>query len=431
MIDRKYSNSAFVALRFTEKPGVDFCSAWPYRHPDMPSEEGRILVSTAAEIDHAIADQLDDVISRRSGRSASAPFSASTLSDASALSDAFAPFDAKSTVPGRVGLLLSGGMDSGILASYLPGADAYTFRFLGGEYQKEELRRAESFAERNGMTLHYVDIGWEQVREALPAVMRCKGGPVHSIEPQIYLAAQKAKADGVALMIIGDASDYVFGGMDKLLSKDWTYDEFVRRYIYVDPFEVLREPVSMDYVFERYRTAGAGSERSSGTGSENSAGAENAGAADGIDVPEILRTLAAQESYGSYNNAFEAAEMAYFDPYEALKMAEPLDLLRVRSGESKYLIRELFRMRYPDIPVPEKLPMPRPVDSYFAGWGGPKRAEFRDDIDISRYSGNQKWLLWCLEQFLDMADAAEEGAPGEAHGGATTNEMPGVPAAEK
>jgi len=395
MIDREYSNSAFVALRFTEKPGVDFCSAWPYRHPDMPSEEGRILVSTAAEIDHAIADQLDDVISRRSGRSAS------TLSDASA------PFDAKSTVPGRVGLLLSGGMDSGILASYLPGADAYTFRFLGGEYQKEELRRAESFAERNGMTLHYVDIGWEQVREALPAVMRCKGGPVHSIEPQIYLAAQKAKADGVAIMIIGDASDYVFGGMDKLLSKDWTYDEFVRRYIYVDPFEVLREPVSMDYVFERYRTA------------------------DGIDVPEILRTLAAQESYGSYNNAFEAAEMAYFDPYEALKMAEPLDLLRVRSGESKYLIRELFRMRYPDIPVPEKLPMPRPVDSYFAGWGGPKRAEFRDDIEISKYSGNQKWLLWCLEQFLDMADAAEEGAGGEAHGGATTNETPGAPAAEK
>ena len=244
MIDRKYSNSAFVALRFTEKPGVDFCSAWPYRHPDMPSEEGRILVASAAEIDRAIADQLDDVISRRSGRSASA------------LSDASAPSDAKSTVPGRVGLLLSGGMDSGILASYLPGADAYTFRFLGGEYQKEELRRAEIFAERNGMTLHYVDIGWEQVREALPAVMRSKGGPVHSIEPRIYLAAQQAKADGVGLMIIGDASDYVFGGMDKLLSKDWTYDEFVRRYIYVDPFEVLREPVSMDYVFERYRTAG-------------------------------------------------------------------------------------------------------------------------------------------------------------------------------
>ena len=63
--------------------------------------------------------------------------------------------------------------------------------------------------------------------------------------------------------------------------------------------------------------------------------------------------------------------------------------------------------------------------------GGPKRAEFRDDIDISRYSGNQKWLLWCLEQFLDMADAAEEGAAGEAHGGATTNETPGAPAAEK
>ena len=85
-------------------------------------------------------------------------------------------------------------------------------------------------------------------------------------------------------------------------------------------------------------------------------------------------------------------------------MASPLDLKRVRSGESKYLIRELFELRYPDIPVPNKLPMPRPVDAYFANWEGPKRPEFRNDIDISRYKGNQKWLIWCLEQFLNMVD---------------------------
>ena len=85
-------------------------------------------------------------------------------------------------------------------------------------------------------------------------------------------------------------------------------------------------------------------------------------------------------------------------------MAAPLDLDRIRSGESKYLIRELFRMRYPEIPVPNKLPMPRPVDVYFANWKGPIRTEFRDDIDMSQYNGNQKWLLWCLEQFLNMVD---------------------------
>ncbi|MBR5975907.1 MAG: asparagine synthase [Clostridiales bacterium] len=345
MVDLPLSMSSFLALRYIERTDVDFTEKFRYRHPAMPSEENRVLVRTAEEIDRALREQTGKI--KASGK--------------------------------KIGLLLSGGMDSGILASYLPGAEAYTFRFLGGEYQKEELERAENFAKINHMTLHYVDISWDTVTENLPKVMRSKGGPVHSIEPQIYQAAVDGKKDGVGVMIIGDASDYVFGGMDRLLSKDWTYDDFIRRYIYVDPFEVLREPVSVRYVFEKYRKG-----------------------EEGIDFVRILETLAAQESYGSYDNAFAAADMPYEDPYEILKMAEPLDLSRVRNGESKYLIRELFKMRYPDLAVPEKLPMPRPVDSYFADWKGPVRPEFREDIDISAYSGNQKWLMWCLEQFLDM-----------------------------
>ncbi len=65
-------------------------------------------------------------------------------------------------------------------------------------------------------------------------------------------------------------------------------------------------------------------------------------------------------------------------------------------------------MRYPEFSIPEKIPMPRPVDKYFADWQGPMRPEFRDDIDISKYDGNQKWLMWCLEQFLNMVDETEE-----------------------
>ena len=85
-------------------------------------------------------------------------------------------------------------------------------------------------------------------------------------------------------------------------------------------------------------------------------------------------------------------------------MADLLDLARIRGGESKYLIRELFEMRYPDIPILDKLPMPRLVDAYFAEWKGPTQLEFRTDIDMSQYKGNQKWLMWCLVQFLNMVD---------------------------
>ena len=34
----------------------------------------------------------------------------------------------------KLGIMLNGGMDSTILASYMRGADAYTFRFFGGNF---------------------------------------------------------------------------------------------------------------------------------------------------------------------------------------------------------------------------------------------------------------------------------------------------------
>ena len=269
-------------------------------------------------------------------------------------------------------------MDSSILASYMGGCDAYTFRFLGGEYQKDELTRAEYYAEHYGLRLHYVDIDWNTVEKYLDPVMRRKCAPVHSIEPQLLQGALQAKADGVETMIIGDGSDYVFGGMDQLLSQDWTFDAFMKRYIYIQPADVLREPVDMSYLFERYRQG------------------------DKIDFLRFMDVVATEESYFSYSNAFATAEVRYFDPYARLKMAEPLDLARIRSGESKYLIRELFSTKYPDVPVPNKVPMPRPVDAYFANWRGPKRHEFKAGLDMSKFTGNQKWQLYCLERFLDM-----------------------------
>jgi asparagine synthetase B (glutamine-hydrolysing) len=273
-------------------------------------------------------------------------------------------------------------MDSACLASYMPkGSDAYTFRFLNGKYDPEELHRAETFAKYYELNLHYVDIDFDIIKECLYPVMESKNAPVHSIEPQLYKAALQAKEDGVEMLVIGDAADYVFYGMDGLLSKDWTVDEFYNRAIYIEPSEVLKNPKDIKYLFERYRK-------------------EN----DLIDFIGFYDKSITEESYASYDNAFHAAEMPYIDPYEKMKMREAVDLSRIRNGESKYYIRALFKMKYPDIPLPEKHPMPRPVDEYFKNWEGPKRKEFREDIDISKYSGNQKWLLWCLEQFLNEYD---------------------------
>ncbi len=59
-------------------------------------------------------------------------------------------------------------------------------------------------------------------------------------------------------------------------------------------------------------------------------------------------------------------------------------------------------MKYPEISASQKLPMPRHVDEYFKNWDGPKRIEFRNDIDMSKFTGNQKWQMYCLEKFLNM-----------------------------
>lgn len=285
----------------------------------------------------------------------------------------------------KLGICLSGGMDSAILASYMRGCDAYTFRFLGGDFMQDELARAEYYARYYGLNLHYVDIDWDTVQQYLPVVMRHRNAPVHSIEPQLYQAALQAKADGVTRMIVGESSDLIFGGMDKLLAKDWTLDEFAKRYTFLDPVLVLKEPVDMSYLYERFRQG------------------------EKIDFLAFMDYVFSTESSSSYYSAFGAAELPYTDPYALLRMADPLDLHRVRNGEPKYLIRQLMHTKYPEIPVPNKTPMPRPVDIYFKDWQGPTRPEFKRDLDMSQFTGNQKWQLYCLEQFLNMYEPLKIG----------------------
>lgn len=344
MVDKIYCMSSYLAFRYIEKGDVDFFDEMHHHNILLIPDNEKIKVRSADEIDVAMRKAIDQHSDK------------------------------------KLGLMLSGGMDSAILASYMPGCDAYTFRFLRGDYQCEELKRAEKYAEIYGLNLHYVDIDWHIVEDELDKVMKTKAAPVHSIEPQIVHAALEAKKDGVEKMIIGNGSDYVFGGMDGLLSKDWTFDEFVNRYIYINPKDVLNEVADVKYIFEKYRQV------------------------EYIDYIGFMNEVAVIESYSSYWNAFKTAEMPYLDPYANLVMGDKLDLSRVRNGESKYLIRELFALKYPDISVPDKLPMPRPVDFYFADWEGPKRTEFRKDIDISKFSGNQKWQLYCLERFLNTFD---------------------------
>ncbi len=347
MTDKDFCLSSYMAFRYIWKDGTDFFHGFHHsNYRPIPAAE-RIPVKTSEDIDRQIQKQIDNLYGRYQ----------------------------------NIGILLSGGMDSANLAAYLkPGSHAYTFISESGVFD-DDVRRANEYCRRLGLQHHLVTIDFDDYKKYTPIVMAAKDAPVHSIEPQIYKAAVMAKKDGVQMMLTGESADLIFGGMDKLISPRWNFDGFVKRYTFLNPELVLVNPVSQAELYEKYRTG-----------------------SDGIDYMRFMDEVFAIESSSSYLNAFGAAKMPYYDPYARLVMTEPLDMERVRGGEPKYLVRGLYAIKYPDVEIPFKIPMPRPVDAVFAGWQGPERNEFRHDIPMDTLTGNQKWQLWCAEQFLRIFD---------------------------
>lgn len=345
MVDKDFCLSSYIAYRYIWRDGVDFAEGFQHKNYLPVPDDERIPVKTSEDIDREIQLQFDELYKK---------------------------YDS-------IGILLSGGMDSANLATYLkPGSHAYTFNSVSGVFDAD-VQRAQTYCRKLQLQHHLIDITMDDYEKYTPLVMRHKFAPVHSIEPQIFKAAEIAKNDGVQLMIVGESADLIFGGMDKLISPQWTFNAFVKRYTFLEPSLVLTNPVDQTVLFERYREG-----------------------EDGIDVMRFMDEVFAVESSSSYLNAFGAAWLPYYDPYAKLVMAEPLDMQRVRNGEPKYLVRGLYAMKYPELEIPFKIPMPRPVDAVFKEWEGPKRPEFRKDIPMSELTGNQKWQLWCAEQFLNM-----------------------------
>lgn len=345
MTNKDFCLSSYIAFRYIWKDGMDFAEGFQHKNYLPVCDDERIPVKTSEDIDREIQAQFDAL---------------------------YAKYD-------NIGILLSGGMDSASLAAYLrPGSHAYTFNSASGEFNAD-VERAKEYCKKWQLQHHLINITMADYEQYTPVVMRHKFAPVHSIEPQIYKAAMLAKSDGVQLMIVGESADLIFGGMDKLISPEWTFDAFVKRYTFLDPQLVLTNPVDQSELYEQYRTG------------ENT-----------IDFMRFMDEVFAIESSGSYLNAFGAAWLPYYDPYAKLIMAEPLDMQRVRNGEPKYLVRGLYALKYPELEIPFKIPMPRPVDSVFNNWRGPVRPEFRKDIPMDQLTGNQKWQLWCAEQFLNM-----------------------------
>ncbi len=278
--------------------------------------------------------------------------------------------------PPATGILLSGGIDSAILAASMPtGAHAFTIEFVA-EGAASEAPMAARFAAARGLEHHVVRVGWDAFVEHTPALARHKQAPLHPVEVGLFVASRAARDLGIENLVVGNGADSNFGGLDQLLSRDWTLDVFEERYTFVDPRVAMRAPASLRDVYTRFIGDGGF-----------------------VDLPAFLRDVHGPGITQAFDNALGAAGVAMIEPYERLRLDVPLDLARVRAGESKYILRELFAKRYPGLAVPDKLAFVRPMDRWLADWGGPARPELVPDV--SRASGEQRWLLYALERFID------------------------------
>lgn len=284
----------------------------------------------------------------------------------------------------KAALALSGGIDSAILASFMPeGSKAYTFQcIVPGVEVINEIPQAKKYAEKNKLDHEVIPIYWEDFDKYTPILMKHKGAPIHSIEVQIYKAAKKAKEAGFDCLIFGESADVNYGGFSDLLAVDRTIGEFIDRYNYVPPHYVLKKPLMITEPYIDAQKNGY------------------------IDTHFFCRSFFYMEAMGSYTNACNCANISLEAPFAHTTMGIPLDIDKVRNGENKYLVREAFQKRYPGFFVPPKTPMPRPMAEWMKKWSGPTRPEFWPHC-TDKMNGDQKWMVYCLEKFLNIIEGLE------------------------
>ena len=105
-----------MAFRYIYKDNYDFFGRMQHQtFKGVPKEE-RVKVRTANEIDFFIKKQIDDLYRKHT----------------------------------KIGILLSGGMDSAVLATYLkPGSNAYTFRTNLSNTFDADIERSEKYCRRD------------------------------------------------------------------------------------------------------------------------------------------------------------------------------------------------------------------------------------------------------------------------------------------
>lgn len=280
----------------------------------------------------------------------------------------------------KVGILLSSGIDSIIIASFLPKqTQAYTVRFLAKNSIDESIYAAK-IAKHLGLKHKIITVQWKDYLRYKKKLMLNKNSPLHPVEVGIYCAALQAHKDGISNLFTGCGADATFGGLDKLLSQKWTYKKFINRYNFLDPKLILKKPANINNIYKKYKKGRY------------------------IEIQKFIKEVFGLQTEQLFHNAISTAQCKIIAPFEKMKLSIPLDINRIKNGEPKYLLYEVYKKLYPTIKPNPKIPFARPMDEWMKDWNDIHRPEFRKDINIKELTGEQKWLVYCLQDFMDLIE---------------------------
>lgn len=278
----------------------------------------------------------------------------------------------------KTGIMLSGGIDSSLLASYMP-KGSYAFTIAYPEMQnKDEVERALFFANKFGLKLVVVDVTFEDVLRFQDGLMINKGQPLSSIEIGIYKMCLEARKYNLDTLITGMGADGVFGGTFNLMSRDWTNEEFVNRFSYIEPKIVMRNPVDSLEFFEMYY----------GTPYFNMFG--------------FLDDVESEYTVTYFANPCELAEIKLLAPFESCIRDFELDRVGIVNGKEKIILRQLFKKRTGFEFNGIKKAFPRPTE-YWANLYDKKLDDmFFEDAYERLTTPEQKWILYTTNQFVKL-----------------------------
>lgn len=279
--------------------------------------------------------------------------------------------------PQKIGILLSSGIDSASVAYCLP-SGCHAFYVTYDQATSEDMSSVEKYAAVNGLELHKVYVDDKTYRKWVPILMRVKKSPLHPCEIAVAEALQCAQTLGINIVFAGWGCDTYFGGMDKLLSRDYsTAHEFAERYTYLQPNIVLKNPdENVQMYFDRYQTE------------------------FGFDTFRFL-----EENYHgmTLQSFYYLPKMFHIQmkcPWGSIGLNEPLDLNKIRNGQPKYIVADAFKHLSGCLSIPEKVPFTRP--DYIDCIDKLKQFDFISSNSFAKLTPQQKWMTFILCAFIEQ-----------------------------